>query len=561
METSSSSSISFVGTPPQLKSDPDDQKCNVDYFSHNWTETDLKSSWSVITKYKLSHADGLRLENASWRRWMQHKFNLKRISPHLVHWKKEEDITWLYGPFIRQREYVQRHPQAVTVVDNRGQVVVGGASGFAVAVQELEQQQIMYPDCRKQRQRRLSGRGSPNHLQDEEPAFDSTKDSASLQWRHRRAESAPGAPVGYQSDDEFSNLEFGGMVNADAGPSAPLSDQQGGKSSLKSALKKRTRQTLLSDFLKFQQETDKKMRKLLVKLNGSSARFDNQLPPVSLDIPIEERQLSPVSPAAKTVTSPTKSKSENDIFLKTQQDLFLTQAQQRHLLEYLGPNTGQEPSNRPRALKAFKNSDGNRDASEDERDSSTYSCSSKDSAASGSTASETKKRPKHGGLRFNTQVEVLEYDASRPSPVINRGSPAPNGKAPPMSPRHGKEKAERRTSKHSRHSSIDTDSIVNGVTNINVASDVSAQLSSGNAQTFESACLVTSDQKPVKNVTDESTKERQIKSYDETDEQQQILSPESLDAEQRLRAAEQERQQPQSWFDTAIDMASMLFRF
>jgi hypothetical protein len=40
---------------------------NVDYFSFPWNEFDLKSSWSVMTKRKKTHIDGIRLENASWR--------------------------------------------------------------------------------------------------------------------------------------------------------------------------------------------------------------------------------------------------------------------------------------------------------------------------------------------------------------------------------------------------------------------------------------------------------------------------------------------------------------
>ena len=74
---------------------------NVDYFSHPWNEMDLKASWSVITKRKYSHTDGVRLENASWRKWMQQRFQLRKVNPELLRWKKDEDITWLYGPFCR----------------------------------------------------------------------------------------------------------------------------------------------------------------------------------------------------------------------------------------------------------------------------------------------------------------------------------------------------------------------------------------------------------------------------------------------------------------------------
>ncbi|KAI3661739.1 hypothetical protein MP638_003747 [Amoeboaphelidium occidentale] len=76
-------------------------RCNVDYFSFEWDELDLKSSWSLMTKRKKTHTDGLRLENASWRKWWQKRLNLPRIPPEKLRWKKDEDITWLYGPFVK----------------------------------------------------------------------------------------------------------------------------------------------------------------------------------------------------------------------------------------------------------------------------------------------------------------------------------------------------------------------------------------------------------------------------------------------------------------------------
>ncbi|KAI3637566.1 hypothetical protein MIR68_004215 [Amoeboaphelidium protococcarum] len=178
---------------------------NVDYFSHEWNEPDLKSSWSLVTRLKNVHkhtidakdadealnssggggststssstttntatttkqrsirrsnsasrrnksrprstsqgdqaatimlmsqkqvrsnddddivprrtaspplnsykkyAEGIRLENATWRKWLQTKYRLGKIRPdsEFVRWKKDEDITWLYGPLIRQVE-------------------------------------------------------------------------------------------------------------------------------------------------------------------------------------------------------------------------------------------------------------------------------------------------------------------------------------------------------------------------------------------------------------------------------------------------------------------------
>jgi hypothetical protein len=76
---------------------------NVDYFSHEWDEMDLKSSWSAMTKQKRSRADGIRLENASWRKWIQKRHGLRRLPPEMLRWKKDEDITWLYGPMVQSR--------------------------------------------------------------------------------------------------------------------------------------------------------------------------------------------------------------------------------------------------------------------------------------------------------------------------------------------------------------------------------------------------------------------------------------------------------------------------
>lgn len=37
---------------------------------------------------------------------MQKKFSLRRINPELLKWKKDDDITWLYGPFTRTTEFL-----------------------------------------------------------------------------------------------------------------------------------------------------------------------------------------------------------------------------------------------------------------------------------------------------------------------------------------------------------------------------------------------------------------------------------------------------------------------
>ena len=70
----------------------------VDYLSHDWKDEDVWNSWKAMTKRKNEIANGLRLENASWRTWAKHRGKLKTVSPQTLNWLKESDVTWLYGP-------------------------------------------------------------------------------------------------------------------------------------------------------------------------------------------------------------------------------------------------------------------------------------------------------------------------------------------------------------------------------------------------------------------------------------------------------------------------------
>ena len=88
----------------------------VDYLSHDWAEEDVWRSWRSMTKQKNEIANGVRLENASWRTWMKQRNKLKTISPETLNWfvfasyllmctqanhihrLKDSDVTWLYGP-------------------------------------------------------------------------------------------------------------------------------------------------------------------------------------------------------------------------------------------------------------------------------------------------------------------------------------------------------------------------------------------------------------------------------------------------------------------------------
>ncbi|KAI8806430.1 hypothetical protein BJ742DRAFT_816800 [Cladochytrium replicatum] len=71
----------------------------VDYFSFDFNPFDLHQCWRNATKHKDGITNGRRLENASWRKFFQMKFDLKTIDPGQLNWKKDDDVNWLYGPF------------------------------------------------------------------------------------------------------------------------------------------------------------------------------------------------------------------------------------------------------------------------------------------------------------------------------------------------------------------------------------------------------------------------------------------------------------------------------
>ncbi|QHS72250.1 protein phosphatase regulator REG1 [Saccharomyces paradoxus] len=81
---------------------------HVDYLSHEWKESEISNSWKyIILKKKKRDVDlvnAARLENASWRTWAKARNNLKTVSPEVVNWSKDSDVTWLYGPIIRDSE-------------------------------------------------------------------------------------------------------------------------------------------------------------------------------------------------------------------------------------------------------------------------------------------------------------------------------------------------------------------------------------------------------------------------------------------------------------------------
>jgi hypothetical protein len=58
----------------------------VDYLAHDWEEEDVWTSWKAMTRHKSEIANGVRLENASWRTWAKQRGNLKTISPETLNW-------------------------------------------------------------------------------------------------------------------------------------------------------------------------------------------------------------------------------------------------------------------------------------------------------------------------------------------------------------------------------------------------------------------------------------------------------------------------------------------
>ena len=58
----------------------------VDYLSHNWREEDVWRSWRNMTRLKNEIANGVRLENASWRTWWKQRNGLKTVTPETLNW-------------------------------------------------------------------------------------------------------------------------------------------------------------------------------------------------------------------------------------------------------------------------------------------------------------------------------------------------------------------------------------------------------------------------------------------------------------------------------------------
>ncbi|KAG7663766.1 REG1 [[Candida] subhashii] len=82
---------------------------HVDYLSYQWDVSDISKSWRYVIQKRKDVANAARLENASWRTWAQRRSNLKTISPEVVNWSKDSDVTWLYGPILKDDDHPYLH--------------------------------------------------------------------------------------------------------------------------------------------------------------------------------------------------------------------------------------------------------------------------------------------------------------------------------------------------------------------------------------------------------------------------------------------------------------------
>ncbi len=59
---------------------------NIDYFSHNWHEEDVKSTWKYLRSHSRQFLNRSRLENAAWRTWAKCRNGLRTAAPEILNW-------------------------------------------------------------------------------------------------------------------------------------------------------------------------------------------------------------------------------------------------------------------------------------------------------------------------------------------------------------------------------------------------------------------------------------------------------------------------------------------
>lgn len=82
---------------------------NVDYLACPWhrCESDLWASRKYLEIRRKKYGDHEdqtydRLRNASWRAVAVGRLKLKKVDPQSFNWLKDQDLTWLHGPYVPQ---------------------------------------------------------------------------------------------------------------------------------------------------------------------------------------------------------------------------------------------------------------------------------------------------------------------------------------------------------------------------------------------------------------------------------------------------------------------------
>ena len=78
--------LGSVNTVPDDSAVSDLPRGQVDYLSHEWREEDVWRSWRNMTRLKNEIANGVRLENASWRTWWKQRNGLGTVTPETLNW-------------------------------------------------------------------------------------------------------------------------------------------------------------------------------------------------------------------------------------------------------------------------------------------------------------------------------------------------------------------------------------------------------------------------------------------------------------------------------------------
>ncbi|CAD6504227.1 BgTH12-05960 [Blumeria graminis f. sp. triticale] len=93
---------------------------NVDYLSFPWhqCESDLWASHKYLRVTRKQHSQEhtyKRLKNACWRAVAVGRLNLDPVDPQKLNWYKDQDDTWLHGPFVESPSFKNSLPPTVRV--------------------------------------------------------------------------------------------------------------------------------------------------------------------------------------------------------------------------------------------------------------------------------------------------------------------------------------------------------------------------------------------------------------------------------------------------------------